>query len=107
MDRNMNFGSDKKSKKENTSLSLETASTPKEGSLTKKVENVTARVTSLVYLGLAVGSILISASLAMVSEKKSLANFVGLWAPTILLLGIYNKVVKQDSKSEELHGAVH
>lgn len=44
MDRNMNFGSDQKSKKDNTSSSLETTSAPKEGTLTKKVENVTARV---------------------------------------------------------------
>lgn len=69
-------------------------SEPKEGRLTKKVEQVTARVPSMTYLGLAVGSIILSASIAAFSERKSVANFVGLWAPTLLLIGVYNKLVK-------------
>jgi hypothetical protein len=70
---------------------------PEEGELTKKVEQFTARVPSLVYLGLAVGSMLLSASMATLTRKKTLANFVGLWVPTILLFGIYNKIVKHDA----------
>ena len=65
-----------------------------EGDLTKKVENQTARIPSLGYLGLAVGSMVASAVLALVSKKKEYANFVGLWAPSFLLIGIYNKLVK-------------
>ena len=30
-----------------------------------------------------------------VSGRKSWGNFVGQWAPTLLILGLYNKVVKQ------------
>jgi hypothetical protein len=46
-----------------------------------------------VYLGLAAGAMAISAVLAATSERKGLANFVGLWAPSLLMLGIYNKIV--------------
>lgn len=67
---------------------------PKEGTLTKQVERVTAQVPSMAYLTLAVGSVALSASVAVFSSKKSLANFIGLWAPTFLLIGIYNKLVK-------------
>ncbi len=65
-----------------------------EGVVTKAIENQTSKIPSGVYLGLAFASMLLSAGLAATSEKKGMANFVGLWAPSILLLGIYNKIVK-------------
>lgn len=65
-----------------------------EGELTKRIEQQTARVPSVGYLGLAVGSMILSASIAMISRRKEFANFVGLWAPSFLLMGIYNKLVK-------------
>lgn len=79
-----------------------------EGSLTKAIEKQTAQIPSIVYLGLAVGSIALSAGLAMNDKRKNLANFVGLWVPTLLLLGIYNKIVKvegsdQSEKARMLH----
>lgn len=67
---------------------------PKEGQLTKKIEQFTAQVPSIAYLGLAAGSMVLSASIAAFSRKKTFANFVGLWVPTLLLIGIYNKLVK-------------
>lgn len=81
---------------------------PHEGQLTKNIEQVTARVPSIAYLGLAVGSMLLSASLAAFSRQKTLANFVGLWVPTILVIGLYNKLVKLEGsdrfqRGEELH----
>jgi hypothetical protein len=30
----------------------------------------------------------------MLLDRKTWANFVGQWVPTILILGIYNKLVK-------------
>ena len=69
-------------------------STLHEGKLTEKVDRVTSKVPSLAYLGFAVGSIAASLGL-MVTGRKSAANFVGQWAPTILILGLYNKVVKE------------
>lgn len=68
--------------------------TLEEGELTKRIEEQTAKVPSVGFLGLAIGSMALSAGLALFSERKELANFVGLWAPSFLLIGIYNKIVK-------------
>ena len=67
---------------------------PLEGEMTKKIESYTARIPSLGFLGLAAGSLAISAGLAVATRRKNMANFVGLWVPSFLLLGIYNKLVK-------------
>jgi hypothetical protein len=72
-----------------------------EGDLTKKVEQQTAKIPSLGYLGLAVGSMVASAALAIFSNRKEYANFVGLWAPSFLLIGIYNKLVKIEGSDLE------
>ena len=68
--------------------------TIKEGELTKKIEEQTAKVPSMTFLLLALGSIGVSAGLALFAERKELASFVGQWVPTFMLLGIYNKLVK-------------
>lgn len=65
-----------------------------EGKITKKVENQTAKVPSMAFLILAAGSMALSVGLKMAKPKSESASFVGLWAPTFLLLGIYNKLVK-------------
>lgn len=65
-----------------------------EGELTKQIEHFTSQVPSGVYLSLALVSIGLSAVLFLKGNKKD-ATFVGHWAPTILLLGVYNKLVKQ------------
>ncbi len=65
-----------------------------EGKMTRMVEDQTGRVPSLAYLGFAVGSMVISASLAFIFKKRDWANFVGTWVPSILIMGLYNKVVK-------------
>jgi len=66
-----------------------------EGKFTRAIENQTAKIPSVVYLSLAMASIAASAIMAtMGEEKRKTANFIGLWAPTFLLLGIYNKLVK-------------
>lgn len=67
---------------------------PKEGELTKRIEDVTAKVPSVSYLALALGSMALSAGLAAFTQRKALANFVGLWVPSFMLIGIYNKLVK-------------
>ncbi len=66
-----------------------------EGRVTKMIENQTAKVPSGVFLGLAIGSMVTSLGLALVQGKsKGWANFVGQWAPSFLILGLYNKLVK-------------
>ena len=49
---------------------------------------------SSLFLGLALGSMAISAILK-VSGKNSWALFVGQWAAPFLIMGNYNKMVKQ------------
>lgn len=79
----------------------------KEGPVTRQVEHITAKIPSIGYLSLAVGSMLVSASLAAFTQKKSLANFVGLWVPSLMLIGIYNKLVKQRGSDYTETTALH
>ncbi len=65
-----------------------------EGEFTKRIEKQTAKIPSVGFLGLAVGSMVVSGLLAIFANRKEFANFVGLWAPSFLLIGIYNKLVK-------------
>ncbi|MBC7419220.1 MAG: hypothetical protein H7328_00695 [Bdellovibrio sp.] len=58
------------------------------------IEEQTKKIPNLFFFALAGVSIAASAALTFTTEKKTLGNFVGLWAPTILLLGVYNKLVK-------------
>lgn len=64
-----------------------------EGRVTTKIEERTARIPSGAYLGLAIGSMALSASF-MLAGKKQIANFIGQWAPSLLVIGLYNKLVK-------------
>lgn len=73
----------------------------KEGSLTKRIEKQTAKIPSSFFLALAGGVVALSLGLAVSNKKKSWANFVGQWVPTILLLGIYDKIVKTQGSDQE------
>lgn len=72
----------------------------REGQVTRKVEEQTSKIPSIGYLGMAVGSMAISAVTALVFKKRALGNFFGLWAPSLLLIGLYNKVVKLEANME-------
>ncbi len=65
-----------------------------EGEFTQAVEHYTSMVPSGTYLSAAVGGIGVSAILHLLGRKSD-AQFVGHWIPTILILGLYNKMVKQ------------
>ncbi|CAN5706275.1 hypothetical protein BH20VER1_BH20VER1_20620 [soil metagenome] len=65
-----------------------------EGFLAKSIEEQTARLPSDTFLWLAFASIGTSLTLKLTGRDKD-ALFVGQWAPTFLLLGVYNKLVKQ------------
>ncbi len=65
----------------------------KEGEITKAIEYYTSQIPSGTYLSLAMGSIGLSLALQAMGKKHG-ATFVGHWAPTFLLLGLYNKLVK-------------
>jgi hypothetical protein len=66
----------------------------REGTLTRLVETQTARVPSMVFLGIA-GASVIGSLVSFVRGRRQLANFIGEWVPTFLLLGMYNKIVKE------------
>jgi hypothetical protein len=67
-----------------------------EGTLTKAIESQTARIPSGTYLTLGIGAMALSLVL-MLARQKNLANFVGQWVPTLLIVGLYNKLVKVES----------
>jgi hypothetical protein len=64
-----------------------------EGSITKVIESYTSAVPSGAYLSAAIGAIGLSAILKLAGRDQG-AQFVGHWVPTILILGLYNKLVK-------------
>ncbi|MBC7793898.1 MAG: hypothetical protein H7Z43_09325 [Clostridia bacterium] len=65
-----------------------------EGPVARSMEKHTSKVPSDWFLWAAGGSVLLSLAL-QATDRKETANFVGHWAPTILILGLYNKLVKQ------------
>lgn len=69
----------------------------REGPVARAIEQQTAKWPSDAFLWAAVGSMGLSLALEMMGEEKK-ANFVGHWAPTLLIFGLYNKMVK-------LHGS--
>ena len=69
----------------------------REGPIARTIEQQTAKLPSDTFLWAAMGSIGLSLVLMLTGEEKK-AHFVGQWAPTLLILGLYNKMVK-------LHGS--
>ena len=65
-----------------------------EGKVAKTIEEQTAKLPSDTFLWAAIGSMVASASLHMMGNRNT-SVFVGQWAPTFLILGLYNKLVKQ------------
>jgi hypothetical protein len=65
----------------------------REGPIARTIEQQTAKLPSDVFLWGAVGSIAASLTMELMGKKQA-ANFIGHWAPTILILGLYNKLVK-------------
>ncbi len=66
----------------------------REGRVARSIEQQTAKIPSDAFLWTAIGCMGASATLQLMG-KSGAANFVGQWAPTFLILGVYNKLVKQ------------
>lgn len=65
-----------------------------EGRVARFIENRTSTLPSDMFLWAAGGAI--AGSLALkVMHRDIDSNFVGQWAPVLLILGMYNKMVKQ------------
>jgi len=74
-------------------LVTEEARQHSEGRLARKIEDQTAKLPSDVFLWAAIGSM--GTSLALqVAGRKTQSLFVGQWAAPLLILGLYNKLVK-------------
>ncbi len=73
----------------------------REGKVASTIEEQTAKLPSDAFLWASLGSMAASLTLKL-TGRDHLALFVGQWAAPFLLLGIYNKLVKQlghDNKS--------
>jgi hypothetical protein len=66
---------------------------PYEDDFTKTLERYTAQIPSSAMLALAVGAMGLSL-MAQLGGRGKWGNFLAQWAPTIISMGIYNKLVK-------------
>lgn len=71
-----------------------TAGQANEDQFTAAIEQYTSQIPSSAFLGLAIASILGSVAF-YAAGKKHEALFVGQWVAPFLILGNYNKMVKQ------------
>lgn len=86
-------------------------SAQREGPIARGIERRTARIPSDVFLWAAGAAVVASLTLEVMgmirgerhglrgmlhrpSAPAPLAGFVGMWVPSLLLLGVYNKIVK-------------
>jgi hypothetical protein len=65
-----------------------------EGPVARAIEEQTAKLPSDAFLW-AAGASIATSLILKVLDRHHEALFVGQWAPTILILGLYNKLVKQ------------
>ncbi len=65
-----------------------------EDRITGVIESQTSRIPSSGYLAAAFGAIAVSAILK-IARKDDWALFVGQWPAAFMLMGVYNKMVKQ------------
>ena len=74
-----------------------------EGVVARSIEHYTAQAPSDWFLWAAGASIVTSLTLRLSGNRHD-ALFVGQWAPTFLILGLYNKIVKV-AGSDRVHGS--
>jgi hypothetical protein len=65
-----------------------------EGTVARTIEAQTAKLPSDTFLWASLVSMAASAALHFSGNQRA-SVFVGQWAPTLLILGVYNKLVKQ------------
>ena len=64
-----------------------------ESRFTRVVEQQTAKVPSEIFLLLAIGSMLTSLVLELTHHRRQ-SRFIGMWPGPLLVMGVYNKLVK-------------
>lgn len=66
----------------------------KEGRTAQAIEEQTAKIPSDMFLWASVGVMAVSLGLKLFKRDEA-SQFVGMWAHSFLLFGVYNKLVKQ------------
>lgn len=77
----------------NTRMAINLNPQHQEGPVASAIEEQTAKLPSDLFLWAALGSMAVSLGFK-IAGKDDKALFVGQWAPSFLLLGLYNKIVK-------------
>ncbi len=67
----------------------------KEDVITKAIEKQTVKLPSDTFLFAAIGAAAVSLGFKLMKNDRN-ASFVGQWVAPILLMGVYNKLVKQE-----------
>ena len=70
-----------------------------EDQFTKAVETYTSAVPSSGYLGVAIGAMALSL-ICQVTGRGKWGNFIAQWVPTLLIIGLYNKLVKLEGHDQ-------
>jgi len=68
--------------------------TPGEDRVTEMIEARTAQIPSVAFLIFSLAAMGTSLAL-LLTGRRQLATFIGQWVPTVLIMGLYNKTVKQ------------
>ena len=74
----------------------------REGHVARGIETQTAKLPSDMFLWAALAAMGASAAL-QVSGNKQVSNFIGEWVPTLLIFGLYNKMVKLLGSDPKTH----
>jgi hypothetical protein len=74
-----------------------------EDEVTKTIERYTAGIPSSAFLAVAVGAIGLSL-LGQLGGRGKWGNFIAQWVPTLLVMGVYNKLVKLEGHDQQDRG---
>ena len=74
----------------------------KEGQVARGIEKQTAKLPSDIFLWVAIGTMAASAIIQF-TKKKHWSLFIGEWAAPILIMGLYNKLVKLEGHDQLEH----
>jgi hypothetical protein len=64
-----------------------------EGAITRLIEHQAAKIPSDFFLAIAIGAMCVSLVLEL-GRKKRASHFIGMWPGPLLVMGVYNKLVK-------------
>jgi hypothetical protein len=78
---------------ENQTYGYENDAGQTEDRFTKTIEHYTTNIPSSGFLAVALGAI-VGSLILQAGGRGKWSNFVAQWAPTVLLMGVYNKLVK-------------